>query len=384
MTQAARLLVVLVWLFASLAVAADGVYVRNQRLALHRVGGQQLVQLQALKALLTEQEANALSLTDGRLIITNPSGEQRGYALTPYGELAEWEDALLWLGYRRKEDPQTGVVDWVNAGAGAGSSAVAVWSEPTAEVLAARRDASQRRSGYRLAEKNYRRVMEALGEGGTAAQRQRVHQLGHRIVAQSPLSELHWTFDVAATEVPNALCTGEGFVVVTEGLLALDLSDDELAGVLGHEVAHGVRRHAQLFEERYAEAQRLVTELRQMEFEAAQAEADNNKHRLQTLRSRLAAMTPRLEYLADFVKNQQAYNQQEEEEADIQGMTYAAAAGFDPYGEGRALIKLSNRSVELFGQAYEAHSRTHPPLKRRLEIHALVQKRWQTERQKGR
>ncbi len=116
-----------------------------------------------------------------------------------------------------------------------------------------------------------------------------------------------------------------------------------------------------------------------MERLAAQAEAENDNHRLQTLRSRLAAMTPRLQFLADFVKNQQAYNQHEEEEADVQGMTYAAAAGFDPNGESRALIKLSKRSVEMFGQAYQQGSRTHPPLRRRLEIHNLVLRRWHTE-----
>jgi predicted Zn-dependent protease len=208
--------------------------------------------------------------------------------------------------------------------------------------------------------------------------------LGQQIVEQTPLADLYWTFDVAATPIPNALCTGEGFVVVTEGLLSLNLTDDELAGVLGHEVAHGVRRHSQLFEERYLEAKRLLGELKSLEREAANAEAANDNHRLQTIRSRVTAMEPRLMFLADFVKNQQAYDQHEEEEADIQGMHYAASAGFDPNGEGRALVKLRARSIELFGQAYQEGSRTHPPLKRRLEIQSLVQKRWHAQRDRPR
>jgi hypothetical protein len=365
-----------------LPVSAETVYVRNQRLAVQQVDGQTVVQLDAFKALLTPEEARLVSAGEDSVQVTNAAGESRSYKLTPYRELVDWEEALLWLGYKRRESSQTGIVDWVNGTAGSAASTTKVWTEPSAEELARRREASLRRAGYRAAQKSYNTIMTALGKGGTEADRQRIRRLGYQIVEQTPLAELHWTFDVAATPVPNALCTGEGFVVVTEGLLALGLTDDELAGVLGHEVAHGVRRHAQLYEEHYSEARRLMSELRQLEREAGKAEAENDNHRLQTIRSRVNAMVPRLEFLADFVKNQQAYDQHEEEEADVCGMQYAVAAGFDPNGEGRALIKLKARSVELFGQAYQDGSRTHPPLKRRLEIQSLVQKRWQAQRKK--
>lgn len=364
----------------TLPAAAEAVYIRNQRLQVQQIDGARVVQLEAFQKLLSPEERGALKVGDGSLTVTSPQGETRDFPLTPYGELAQWEDALSWLGYARRESGGTSVVDWVNSRTGAGSSTVVEWKEPTAEVLASRKEASLRRSGYRSAQRSYEQIMRQAGQGGSEAQRRWVARLGHQIADQSPLSDLHWTFDVAAIPIPNALCTGEGFVVVTEGLLALNLTDDEMAGVLGHEVAHGVRRHAQIFEERYLEAQRLTEELYDMERLAAKAEAENDNHRLQTLRSRLSAMTPRLQFLADFVKNQQAYNQHEEEEADVQGMTYAAAAGFDPNGESRALIKLSKRSVELFGQAYQQGSRTHPPLRRRLEIHNLVQQRWNSER----
>jgi hypothetical protein len=361
---------------------ADVVYIRNQRLPVHKVGSTRVVHLEAFRKLLTPEEAGGLSSDEQALSLTNPQGESRSFALTPYGELEEWEAALRWLGYSRRENSSTGVVDWVNSSAGAGISEAAAWREPTEHELAQRKEHSQRRAGYRAAEANYQRVMQTWPAGGTEQQRRRVRNLGYRIVEQSPLKDLHWTFDVADTPIPNALCTGEGFVVVTTGLLALDLSDDEMAGVLGHEVAHGVRRHSQIFTERYSEARRLVQELRALEREAAEAEAANNNHRLQTIRSRVKEMQPRLQYLADFVKNQQAYDHNEEEEADVLGMQFAAAAGFDPYGEGRALIKLKQRSVVLFGQAYQDGSRTHPPLKRRLEIATLVQKRWAAEQEK--
>lgn len=363
---------------------AETVYVRNQRISVQVVEGSRLVQLDAFRAVLTAEEARGLSVQDGKLTVVNAKKESRTFPLTPYGELTEWEEALQWLGYSRKENAETGVVDWGNGGTGSAESVAKAWREPTPQELEARREASERRPGYRKAKENYEKVMDALGKGGTEADRERIRRIGLQIAAQTPLAELHWTFDVAQTPIPNALCTGEGFVVVTEGLLDLALTDDEMAGVLGHEVAHGVRRHSQLFEERYSEARRLIVELQYLEREAAQAESANDNHRLQTIRSRVTAMEPRLQFLADFVQNQQAYDQHEEEEADIQGMHYAASAGYDPNGEGRALVKLRARSIELFGQAYQEGSRTHPPLKRRLEIQNLVQKRWHAERGKSR
>ena len=373
------MLVLSLVLMANLALA-QSVYVRNQRLALQKFDGQVVVEAAALRKLLSPEERERLVTRDHVLTVTNPDGQPRDFTLTPYGELAEWEEVLVHLGYRRQENPSTGVVDWLNSETGGGATVAKAFVLPTADELKARREASQRRSGYRSAEENYKKVMEMLGPGGTEAERERVHRIGYQIVMQSPLADLHWSFDVAATEVPNALCTGEGFVVVTEGLLDLNLTDDELAGVLGHEVAHGVRRHAQLYEERYNEARRLLRELQQLEAQALRAEETNDSHQLQILRGRLNKLTPKLKQIADYVQNQQSYNQHEEEEADVLGITYAAAAGYDPDGEGRALLKLKRRSVELFGQAYQEGSRTHPPLKRRLEILMLVQKRWRAER----
>lgn len=374
-------MLVLLGLFSSSSLA-EVIYIRNQRLTVQQVEGKRVVYIDDFRALLTPDEKTASAVADRSLTLANPAGEKRVFDLTPYGELAGWEDALQFLGYQRRENAGTGVIDWVNSNAGTGVATVSEYKEPTEEELAKRIEASRRRAGYRLGEQNFNQVFNSVGQGGTEEQRKRVKRLGYQIVAQTPLRDLHWTFDIIATPVPNALCTGEGWVLVTEGLLALNLSDDELAGVLGHEVAHGVRRHNQLFEERYSEVKNLVVELRQLERDAGMAEAENDSHRLKTIRSRLNELRPRMQFLADWVENQQAYNHSEEEEADILGMQFATAAGFDPFGEGRVLIKLRNASVAMFGQAYQEGSRTHPPLKRRLEIAKLVQERWQKEREK--
>ena len=162
-------------------------------------------------------------------------------------------------------------------------------------------------------------------------------------------------------------------------MLALDLSDDELAGVLGHEVAHGVRRHAQIYEERYNEYVTLVNEMAKLSQEYSAAVDSGNNHQIHRLRSRVGELQKRYDFVKDYLKNRQDYNQVEEEEADVLGMQYAVSAGFDAEGEARALIKLKKRSIQLFGQSYDAGSRTHPPLERRLKILETVRARWRQD-----
>jgi Zn-dependent protease with chaperone function len=49
------------------------------------------------------------------------------------------------------------------------------------------------------------------------------------------------------TASPNAYCLRDGSIVVTTGLLhALELTDDELAFVIGHEIAHCIHGHRQM------------------------------------------------------------------------------------------------------------------------------------------
>ncbi len=49
---------------------------------------------------------------------------------------------------------------------------------------------------------------------------------------------------MADTAEPNAFALPGGYVYVSRGLLAITNSEDELAGVLGHEIGHVAARHA--------------------------------------------------------------------------------------------------------------------------------------------
>lgn len=71
-----------------------------------------------------------------------------------------------------------------------------------------------------------------------------VSEIGRRLVAQAAQPNAPYEFHVADDSEPNAFALPGGFVYVTRGLLALANSEDELAGVMGHEIGHVVARHS--------------------------------------------------------------------------------------------------------------------------------------------
>jgi predicted Zn-dependent protease len=71
-----------------------------------------------------------------------------------------------------------------------------------------------------------------------------VNEIGRRLAAQVPSPSAPYEFHVADDTEPNAFALPGGFVYVTRGILALANSEDELAGVLGHEIGHVVARHS--------------------------------------------------------------------------------------------------------------------------------------------
>ena len=72
-----------------------------------------------------------------------------------------------------------------------------------------------------------------------------VREIGRRLVVQAKeRQETAYEFHVADDTEPNAFALPGGFVYVTRGILALANSEDELAGVIGHEIGHVVARHS--------------------------------------------------------------------------------------------------------------------------------------------
>lgn len=71
-----------------------------------------------------------------------------------------------------------------------------------------------------------------------------VEQIGQRLAKHSPRRDVAYRFFVADMPEPNAFALPGGYIYVSRGLLALANSEDELAGVIGHEIGHVAARHA--------------------------------------------------------------------------------------------------------------------------------------------
>lgn len=70
-----------------------------------------------------------------------------------------------------------------------------------------------------------------------------VNKIGQRLAAQSDLPDLEFTFTVLDAPEINAFATPGGFIYVNRGLIAFLNTEAELAGVIGHEIAHVTARH---------------------------------------------------------------------------------------------------------------------------------------------
>jgi predicted Zn-dependent protease len=207
-------------------------------------------------------------------------------------------------------------------GARRGDRAVILSSEPGAAAGAPRaREAP-------TDEELERQVERALGLVKDGAAPGLVRAVGARVAAASPRAEVPYRFAVVDRPEPNAFALPTGQIYVSRGLLALLCGPDELAGVLGHEVAHVAARHA--------------------EGRARQAAAATLLSTLSVLAAGLGASSGRDAALAGpasqaaAAASVAAYSREQEREADRLGQDLAAAAGYAPEGLPRALRALDH------------------------------------------
>lgn len=160
-----------------------------------------------------------------------------------------------------------------------------------------------------------------------------------------------WRFGVIDSEAVNAYATPGGFVFVTVGLLRQLKSESELAGVLGHEVAHVMRGH-------------YLAALKQGGFTQiaggiVQAKAGN---------SAISSA------VVNAVKNIYAkgLDKADEFDADRQGMLYAARAGYAPTGL-PSVLRMYAASGSTQDANYQMLFSTHPaPAERAAKLEPLL------------
>ncbi len=318
-------------------------YLRNREVTGKVVGSDIFLEESGLQRYLNAEELQRIGRdTQGRVTLDGQSA--------PEGPGISLQWLASGLGFVQRKSPQA--VDWVKLPSTPDSP-----SDPKV-----RQELSSRRPEYREAGRRMALIQQELPLSPRPELQARVERIGNLVVAASPLRDLKWNFSVVSMPAPNAACTGEGYVFVTDSLLDMGISDDELAGVMGHEVAHGVRRHVFRRSDLLRNIQQLI-----LDYQSLQARIDSGERSL-TLSQQVRDYGKRRDQLQYQFDNERFYTLVDEEEADVLGLRYAVTAGFSADGLGSCLGKLEKRMVEQFGTAVLKDDMSHPPTKRRLDI----------------
>jgi predicted Zn-dependent protease len=139
-----------------------------------------------------------------------------------------------------------------------------------------------------------------------------VNLVGNWVALQSGRSDITWRFGVLDTEDINAFAAPGGYIFVTKGLYRLLDNEAELAGVLGHEIAHVTRKHHL----KVLKQSSLISALGQV----AGSKAQNSDELVQNLIGNGAEIMAR------------GLDKNAEYEADRVGIVFAARAGYEPWG----------------------------------------------------
>lgn len=180
---------------------------------------------------------------------------------------------------------------------------------------------------------------------------QYVSNIGQKIARTSQRSSLIYTFRVLDSPVVNAFALPGGYVYITRGILAHFNSEDELAGVVGHEVGHVVARHSA---EQISRAQMasLGLNLGVMLSEDFARFADAAGFGVQLL----------------FLK----FSRDQESESDMLGVEYSTKLGYDAHRMAGFFKTLKSMSAES-GQGLPTFLSTHPdPGNREVRVNALA------------
>ncbi len=169
-----------------------------------------------------------------------------------------------------------------------------------------------------------------------------IEKMGRLLLSHSRQSFFDFTFSVIDSPGINAFATPGGYVYVYSGLIELTEDENQLAGVLAHEIAHIKARHiAQMIE-------------------------SSQKIGVATLAAILASAFLGGDVTAAVVGFSSAtaatlslkYSREHEEEADRLGMLYLAETGYD--GEGMLNFLKIMRQYEFYSNSVPSYFLTHP------------------------
>jgi predicted Zn-dependent protease len=184
---------------------------------------------------------------------------------------------------------------------------------------------------------------------------QRINLVGKTLAHYAKRDRMDWRFGLLNSNAVNAFSAPNGRVFITKGLYQLLDNDDELAGVLAHEIAHIEGRHAA----KIIAGQQATGALVGAGAEVAGDQIGNQ------IPAGLSEVSKKVEEsVAKAITGilTKGYGSGKEYEADKDGYELAKVCGFNPDGLRADLIKVdanSPKTKETFS--------THPSTKDRLK-----------------
>ena len=198
----------------------------------------------------------------------------------------------------------------------------------------------------------YRQALTQAGQKGQLnrdpAMTARVRGIAQRLIPHTGVFRpdapaWSWEVNVIASPEINAWCMPGGKIAVYAGLVQkLDASDDEIAAVMGHEIAHALREHSRERASQQINAGIVATGVG-VALGGGQGSMD------------MASMVANLTYN---LPNSRLH----ETEADRMGVELAARAGFDP----RAAVSLWQKMARAAGGGPPQWLSTHPSSETRI------------------
>ncbi|CAI8764757.1 metalloendopeptidase OMA1, mitochondrial [Pseudomonas sp. IT-196MI5] len=194
-------------------------------------------------------------------------------------------------------------------------------------------------------------VGEASGKGvldKTSNEARRVQLIADRLIAQAPTfrpdaAQWKWEVNLIKSDELNANCGPGGKIIFYTGLIdKLKLTDDEIAAIMGHEIAHALREHG-----REAMSKAYGIEM-----------AKQGAGALLGLGQDTMALADTVANYGMTLPNSRA----NENEADLIGLELAARAGYNP----NAAITLWNKMSKVSEGAPPEFMSTHPASSSRI------------------
>ena len=174
-----------------------------------------------------------------------------------------------------------------------------------------------------------------------------VNRVGKRVLSAMPPQPFNYRFHIIKEDTFNAFAIPAGHIFINSGLMAAMETEDELAGILGHEIAHVTARH---ISDRIKRSKKLSMVALAGMVAGAFLGVGGSSEAAQAVTSGAMAASQSLSL---------AYSREDERQADQLGLRYLEKAGYS--GRGLLDVMRKIRSKQWYdSNQFPGYLSTHP------------------------